>query len=181
MSKEIDKSGSFLDFQNLCKKLGAEPSYTLKTQIIADFTKTFKGDLYILCKFLMSRDDKRVFNIREKQFTKFLGREFGIELKELLEDLEKGDPGETARKYYQATGKAKSTSTLTLLEVDQFMERLTQVTKEDEQFAVISPMIKRCTPEDLKYLWKLIDHDLKVNIGPKFVLGALHPKAFDGT
>lgn len=26
----------------------------------------------------------------------------------------------------------------------------------------------------------MIDHDLNINIGPKFVLNALHPKAFDG-
>ena len=25
-----------------------------------------------------------------------------------------------------------------------------------------------------------MDHDLKINIGAKFVLTALHPKAFDG-
>jgi len=33
---------------------------------------------------------------------------------------------------------------------------------------------------DLKFICKLLAHDLKINIGSKFVLNALHPKAFDG-
>jgi len=30
----------------------------------------------------------------------------------------------------------------------------------------------------LKLLCKIMDHDLRINIGPKFVLDAIHPKAF---
>ncbi len=33
---------------------------------------------------------------------------------------------------------------------------------------------------DLKFICKIMAHDLKINIGSKFVLNALHPKAFDG-
>ncbi len=29
-------------------------------------------------------------------------------------------------------------------------------------------------------MWKIIDHDLKINIGPKFLLAAIHPKAYEG-
>ena len=34
--------------------------------------------------------------------------------------------------------------------------------------------------EDLRYVTKLMDHDLKINIGEKFVLNALHPQAYEG-
>lgn len=34
--------------------------------------------------------------------------------------------------------------------------------------------------EDARYAMKLMDHDLKINIGPKFALNALHPKAYEG-
>ncbi len=34
--------------------------------------------------------------------------------------------------------------------------------------------------DDLKWLCKIMDHDLKINIGAKYVLGALHPDAYDG-
>jgi len=35
--------------------------------------------------------------------------------------------------------------------------------------------------EELKILCRLISKDLKIHIGPKYVLGALHPRAYDGT
>jgi ATP-dependent DNA ligase len=85
--------------------------------------------------------------------------------------------------------------------VDSFLEQLTTVTKDDEQSDILSGFLDECTPGKLpvklvltsisltikfqnpvevKYAAKLIDHDLKINIGAKFVLSALHPKAFDG-
>ena len=69
---------------------------------------------------------------------------------------------------------------MTLKEVDDFLDKLTTVTKEDDQYAVLEKIIERCTGDDIKFFWKLMDHDLKINIGAKFVLNALHPKAFDG-
>jgi hypothetical protein len=55
------------------------------------------------------------------------------------------------------------------------------LTKEDEQADLVSDLLDKCTGDDLKWFWKLMDKDLKINIGAKFVLAALHPKAFDGT
>jgi DNA ligase-3 len=65
---------------------------------------------------------------------------------------------------------------LTLKEVDELLDRLSEVTKEEDQYEVW----KRCTGDDMKFLWKLIDHDLRINIGSKYVLTALHPDAFEG-
>jgi hypothetical protein len=35
--------------------------------------------------------------------------------------------------------------------------------------------------DDLKWICKIIDHDLKINVGAKFVMTALHPSAWEGT
>lgn len=64
--------------------------------------------------------------------------------------------------------------------VDVFLEQLTKVSKEDDQLDVISNFLDLCNEVDVKYIVKLIHHDLKINIGPKFVLNAIHPKAFKG-
>jgi DNA ligase-3 len=69
---------------------------------------------------------------------------------------------------------------MTLKEVDQYLDKLTTVTKEEDQYAVLEKILERCTGDDIKFFWKLMDHDLKINIGAKFVLNALHTKAFDG-
>lgn len=82
---------------------------------------------------------------------------------------------------------------MTLKEVDDFLDKMNGCTKESDQLKFISSIIKRCTGskiiwkllliyiDDLKILWKLLDKDLKINVGPKFVLQAMHPKAFDGS
>lgn len=40
-------------------------------------------------------------------------------------------------------------------------------------------MFDSSTPDDVKYIVKIIDHDLRINIGAKYVLGALHADAYD--
>eukprot|EP01117_Protostelium_nocturnum_P010644 TRINITY_DN3832_c0_g3_i2.p1 TRINITY_DN3832_c0_g3~~TRINITY_DN3832_c0_g3_i2.p1 ORF type:complete len:848 (+),score=249.92 TRINITY_DN3832_c0_g3_i2:325-2544(+) len=108
-----------------------------------------------------------------------LSRILGIDSKEIKQDFEKGDMSQTCKKFFEESGNPCKNSTLTLSQVNQFLDTLTTLSKEDEQQKAFQKMLKKCTGDDLKYLWKIIDHDLKINIGPKFVLNALHPKAFD--
>jgi DNA ligase-3 len=79
-----------------------------------------------------------------------------------------------------ATGKAKSKSTFTLNEVDDWLDELTKYTKEEPQINHFKKFLARATGNDLFYLSKIIDHDLKVMIGPKYALEALHPDCFNG-
>lgn len=82
--------------------------------------------------------------------------------------------------FFELSGKAQPKSTLTLKEVNDFLESMNGQTKETEQAALLGKILKKCTGDDLKLIWKLLDKDLKINIGPKFVFNAMHPKAFDG-
>ncbi len=167
---------------------------------------------------------QRVYNLREKQMMKILSRAFDGPYSEMIADLEKGDMPGSAKKvfiilYYNIiqqsitdrnwfsqfwlqSGKAAKRSTLTLKHVNDFLDQLTKLTKEDEQTDHFKKFLPKCTGglidglntipslfkllfytcvDDLKWVCKVIDHDLKINIGAKFVLGALHPDAFEGT
>lgn len=42
-------------------------------------------------------------------------------------------------------GKPPKKSTLTLKQVDAFLDELTQVTREDEQVQLFAPMVAKCT------------------------------------
>lgn len=84
-------------------------------------------------------------------------------------------------KFLELSGKAKVKSTLTLKNVDDFLESMNGQTKESDQLVLLTEIINNCTGDDLKMIWKLLNKDLKINIGPKFVFNAMHPKAFDGT
>lgn len=61
------------------------------------FSITFRGDVYLLCKFLTCKYDQRVYNIREKQLMKLLSRYLNCSHQELIEDLEKGDHSQTTK------------------------------------------------------------------------------------
>jgi hypothetical protein len=88
-----DGSGLFSQFQQLCDKILQEPSHNGKTKIIKDFIEdpTWKGDLFLLCKLLMAKDDQRVFHLREKSLTKLLSMILKVPHNDLLLDLQKGD------------------------------------------------------------------------------------------
>eukprot|EP01125_Pyxidicula_operculata_P015395 TRINITY_DN5220_c0_g1_i2.p1 TRINITY_DN5220_c0_g1~~TRINITY_DN5220_c0_g1_i2.p1 ORF type:complete len:896 (+),score=176.10 TRINITY_DN5220_c0_g1_i2:14-2701(+) len=174
-----DESGLFLEFQNLLERIGKTSKHTEKTTVISNFLSTFKGDVYVLFRLLLAREDKRVYNVREKVMLKVLSTVLGCDLQAMVTDLEKGDIGETAKKFFLESKKALSKSILTLKEVDDWLSGLTSATKEDQQIAAFQTILKKCTGDDLKILCKLIDHDLKMFIGPKYALAALHPDAFD--
>eukprot|EP01114_Cavostelium_apophysatum_P018682 TRINITY_DN5843_c0_g1_i1.p1 TRINITY_DN5843_c0_g1~~TRINITY_DN5843_c0_g1_i1.p1 ORF type:complete len:1034 (+),score=331.86 TRINITY_DN5843_c0_g1_i1:101-3202(+) len=174
-----DTSGSFYDFQKLCAEIGNEPGYGGKTAIVKKFVQSFTGDVYLVCRLLLCREDKRVYNMKEKAFIKVVSPILGCPAKDMLQDFEKGDMGETAKKFFVASGQAQKRSILTLKQVNEYLDRLTTVTKEDEQNVLLAEILEKCTGDDIKILWKIIDHDLKINIGAKFVLAALHTKAWD--
>lgn len=117
MSKDKDTTGSFDAFVSLCDEIEKEDSYTGKTQIVANFLKKFQyvvasiyqwlisfinysGDLYLLCKLLLCKEDKRVYNIKDKSLAKLLSRLWNCPQAELVTDLEKGDASETAKKVF---------------------------------------------------------------------------------
>lgn len=91
-----DNSGSFEAFRELCQDIGANASYNKKTEIIANFLETFEGDLYLLCKFLICKDDKRAFNVGDKMIVKTLSRIFNEDKDIMMDHLDKGDISETA-------------------------------------------------------------------------------------
>jgi hypothetical protein len=80
----------------------SSPLLVLPCTHLSDF-QAFGGDLYLLCKLLLAKQDKRVYHLRDKQVIKLLAKLIpGTTLEELSIDLEKGDQSETGRKVHQA-------------------------------------------------------------------------------
>ncbi|KAG8330797.1 DNA ligase 3 [Homalodisca vitripennis] len=74
--------------------------------------------------------------------------------------------------------KPAKKSLLTLSEVDQFLEKLSQLTKEEDQLYHFSQIAEKCTSNDLKMIIRLVKHDLRINAGPKHILEGIHPEAY---
>ena len=73
-----------------CQHITTPNTYDLSTS----------GDAYLLCKLLLCKEDKRVYNIKDKSLCKLLARYWGCQQQEMVSDSEKGDASETARKVY---------------------------------------------------------------------------------
>eukprot|EP01102_Stenamoeba_stenopodia_P016187 TRINITY_DN5629_c0_g1_i3.p1 TRINITY_DN5629_c0_g1~~TRINITY_DN5629_c0_g1_i3.p1 ORF type:complete len:1101 (+),score=403.70 TRINITY_DN5629_c0_g1_i3:66-3368(+) len=174
-----DSSGSFYRFQQICNEIEAVSSYSKKTKILQKYLDHFDGDVYLFCKLMLCKNDKRTYQMREKSLVKVLSRILKCSLEKMTTDLEDGDLAETAKKFFVKEGKPNKWSTLTLKQVDDMLEDLSKTGKEDEQVSILKPILKKATGDDVKYIAKLIDHDLRINVGPKYVLGALHPDAHD--
>ncbi|XP_051786734.1 DNA ligase 3 isoform X1 [Erpetoichthys calabaricus] len=181
------KDSLLREFRKLCAMVAENASYNTKTQIIQDYLKKgssgegFRGDLYLTVKLLLPGVIKTVYNLNDKQIVKLFSRIFNCNQEEMVRDLEKGDVSETVRIFFDASTSfpPAAKSQLTIQEVDQFLNRLSQLTKEDDQQRELEDIARRCTGNDLKCIIRLIKHDLKMNSGAKHVLDAVDPNAYD--
>ena len=110
-----------------------------------------------------------------------------------------GDVSLTAEHFFSASRglRAASVSTLSLCDVYDFLTALAAAgaTTADAQFRALLPRwaracsvrsqrrlcgaVHRCTSADLRWLVRLIKHDVKSAAGPKHVLAAIAPSAFE--
>ncbi|XP_035214812.1 DNA ligase 3-like isoform X2 [Stegodyphus dumicola] len=180
------KDDTLREFRKVCSKIAEEPSYKNKTAILSDFFskgsdgESFKGDLFLWVKLLLPNVGKRVYNLQSKQLVKLFSEIFSVSYEEMLEDLEQGDVAETIKVFFESSKSflPESKSTLTLQEVDSYLDQLTRVSKEMEQSQILTKVAKRCTGNDLKMFIRFIKHDLRINAGPKPILDAINPSAY---
>ncbi|XP_058794597.1 DNA ligase 3 isoform X2 [Phymastichus coffea] len=186
MKRQYSKDDMFLEFQRICNDLSNCSSYLEKTAIVKKLFKKgtekdgFQSDVVLWCRLFLPVALKRIYNLQSKALIKLFSRILKQDEQAMLEDLEQGDVAETIKAFYEKSSatKPQNTSTLTLQEVDEFLEKLSTLTKEDEQIYHFKTIIRRCTADDLKMLIRLIKHDLRINAGPKHILGAVHDDAY---
>ena len=181
------KDNSLREFRRLCAEIASESSYNAKTEIVRKFFsrgtdgKAFKGDLYVWVRLLLPGVVKRIYNVQSKQLVKIFSRALGAVEEDMLEDLEAGDVAETIEKFFQRSKKISPVpkSILTVHDTDDFLEKLSKLTKEDEQQYELTKIAKKCTGNDLKIIIRLIKHDLRIQAGAKHILDGLHKDAYD--
>ncbi|KAK3880469.1 hypothetical protein Pcinc_015071 [Petrolisthes cinctipes] len=182
------KDNSFREFRRICAAVADEPSYTGKTEIVSSFVKygtekdKFKGDLRLWVKLLLPGVIKRVYNLQSKQLIKLFSQIFNTNAEEMIEDLQQGDVAETIRKYFEDESSILppiKKCILSIQDIDGYLEKLSGMTKEEEQSILLKTIAKRCTGNDLKMVVRLIKGDLRINAGAKHILEAVHPDAYE--
>lgn len=182
----VQKDNLFREFRKIVADITNHSSYLEKTEIVNKlFTKgsdgiSFKGDVVLWCRLLLPGFVKRIYNLQSKQLIKLFSKIFQTNHDAMLKHLEQGDVSETICIFYEKNKsfQAPKKSTLTLQEVDEFLEELSTLTKEEEQMAHIEAFARKCTANDLKIAIRLIKHDLRMNAGAKHILDGLHPDAY---
>ncbi len=131
-------------------------------------------------KLLLPPANNRVYNLDSKNMVKLFSRVFATDLDEMTDHLNKGDVSETCRHFFGQSEDPRplKASQLTLSEVDAFLDKLTTVTKDDDQVRVLTSLVKKCTKNDLRMFIRLIKKDLRINAGTKVIMDALSPKAY---
>lgn len=186
-NSKIHKDLLFREFRRLVADISNVNSYLEKTDLVRTmFAKgsdgtSFKGNVIRWCKLLLPGFVKRIYNLQSRQLIKLFCRIFHTDQTKMLKDLEKGDVSETIQRFFEESKKVKpaSKSLLTIKEVDEFLEELSQLTKEDEQIEHFEKIITKCTANDLKVIIRLIKHDLRMNAGAKHILQGIHPDAYE--
>lgn len=176
----------FVTFYKLLKKISKVDAYTEKTAVVNNFFRngtdgsSFKGNLILWCKLLLPQVTKRVYNLKSKQLVKLFSRIFNMDHDDMLTHLEQGDVADTIQHFFLKSRVVQpaSDSTLTIQKVEDFLEELSKLTKEEEQIYHFKKIVKKCTAEDLKILIRLIKGDLRINAGPKHILEGVHPDAY---
>nr|XP_002129234.1 DNA ligase 3 [Ciona intestinalis] len=181
------KDNQFREFRRLCGMIAEEASYNEKTNIAKRFFEKgssgdgFTGDLFTIVKLLMPGAVKRTYNLQSKQLVKLFSRIFVEDVDDMMEDLEQGDVSETVYKFFESNTSCPPTkkSTLTIHDVDDFLENLSKLTREEDQLELLKKLAKRSTGNDLRTVIRLIKCDLKITAGPKHILDALDSNAHE--
>ncbi|XP_070491758.1 DNA ligase 3 [Chironomus tepperi] len=181
------KDNLFSEFNRLIDKIAGEPSYNNKSAIIQKYlregsnNKKFEGNLEIWLKLLVPKVDHRVYNLQDKQIVKLFSRIFSLKHDDLLKDLQAGDVSETISKFFESSRNIKpiDKSSLTVMDIDKFLDELSTRTLENDQIEVFEEICKKSTTDDIRTLIRLIKKDLKMNCRERHVLDAIHHDAYD--
>lgn len=178
----------FRAFQRLCEDIAAKSGYLDKTAVVkAALPEWGDANLLLLIRMLLPGNDPRIYNLQDKGLVKILSRVYSADQRSMSEHLDScGDVSETAAKFCPArleslkSGPAHAAGALLLADVDSTLDRLSTLTKEEEQVNLLSKFARENSlqADDMKWLCRLIKKDLKTRAKDKHVLEAVHPEAY---
>nr|CDJ90621.1 DNA ligase and ATP dependent DNA ligase and Zinc finger domain containing protein [Haemonchus contortus] len=180
---EESKYNSFNKFTKLCDVIASVSKYTDKSSAVKMFITRddYDGDMLTLVRLLLPGVDQRVYNIKEKQIIKHFATIFDLPVDELLDSYKNG--GDVSKTIRDAIEKNKlnrvSKGDWSIQKVDRWLNKLTELTKDDEQITHLKFAAKRLSPIEVQYLLRLVMKDLRINAGVKHILDGLHPSAYE--
>ncbi|GAA5858831.1 hypothetical protein JCM8547_005005 [Rhodosporidiobolus lusitaniae] len=197
----------FEQFENATRNRHKKPGYKgeLLKEFVAKWRRNVGPDLYPVIRLLLPERDhrRRTYNLKEAKLAKAIITALGLPPKsDAARKLEnwktptKDDPGagEFATVAYEVI-KTRSTVTVSRSEVqldvinetlDKLSHTATTVGPDGqrvppmvEHSKIIRTCIKTLTPSEMKWLIRIILRDLKIGMGEKSILSAVHADAME--
>ncbi|CAJ0607887.1 unnamed protein product [Cylicocyclus nassatus] len=180
---EESKYNSFNKFAKLCEVIATMAKYSDKSAAVKMFVSRddYDGDMLTLVRLLLPGVDQRVYNIKEKQIIKHFASIFDLPAEDLMNEYKNnGDVSKTVRDAMEKNNLSRVTKgNWSIEKVDRWLNKLTELTKDDEQIAHLKFAAKRMTPLELQYLLRLVMKDLRINAGVKHILDGLNSFAYE--
>ncbi|KHJ77894.1 DNA ligase, partial [Oesophagostomum dentatum] len=181
-----------------CEVIATMSKYSDKSAAVKMFISRddYDGDMLTLVRLLLPGVDQRVYNVKEKQLIKHFASIFDLPAEDLLNEYKNsGDVSQTIRdamernnlsRVQKGNWSIEKASILNLelvvsnlVQIDRWLNKLTEFTKDDEQIAHLKFAAKRLSPLELQYLIRLVMKDLRINAGVKHILDGLHSCAYE--
>ena len=136
-------SDDFKSFQNIVSELKSVVGYVNKTAILNNFFKqTFTGNKYLFSKLLLSRTSDRSYRLDRPRLINLCSQIFSTSADEMTKHWDKNGNFTQMIRYYfsnsKSTIQSKKKSTLTLKDVDNFLDKLATLSKTQDQVDISS-------------------------------------------
>lgn len=136
--------------------------------------------MYTFIKLLLPSVSNRVYNLNSKQIIKLYSQMFSADADEMSDHLnQSGDVSKTCRHYFGKSTRVQParSSQLSIHDMDKYLDKLTQVTKEHDQLKLLEQITKKLTKHDLQTFVRLIKKDLRIDAGSKLILDSVAKNA----
>jgi ATP-dependent DNA ligase I len=172
-------------FGALCDQVTAEPSTSVKQEIIAGFVSRYTGDLGLLFKLILPKFNGRLYFVQDKQLVKLFALALKVPEKTLKDDLNSsGCIGLTVKKYFHprpsaAVNEKTGWCAMTLEDLDKHLEALSANKTEDLQLLAIEKFLNVACKNAVFLFLRQVKQDLRLGAGIRTVLSGLHSSAND--
>lgn len=177
---------TFMSFHMLCDQIQSDSSLTVKKEIIRAFVSRYAGDLGLLFKLLLPKQNGRLYYLQDKQLIKLLAIALGQTENTLKNHLNNsGCIGTTAAHFFKPRVppmgncqlNEKGFCNLTLAEFDSHLEVLSQASGEAQQLNAIQKFLNVACRNAVFTFFRSVKQDLHLGAGVRVVLEGLHPSA----
>lgn len=182
---DINKDNTFKEFRRLVTNIRNENNFANKTNLLTDmFTfgsdgVKFKGNIITWCKLLLPDQNPKICKKNIDQLLNLFSKIFDQDMSEMFQHLDQSVRiNDTIVHFYVKKMTTSMETNLSIDQVDEFLEVLSKLTKEDEQVKHFEKFLPYCTVGDLDCIVLLMRHNLNMGLEPKYILESVHTDAY---